>query len=110
MGTGTYVMPVTTGVRGRGMRNRSSSSSSSSSDNRHRNIRTTNMQPVGFGTGMGTTGYNQTFAPTTMTIPVMGQNLDTFNQTTSKKYEKPGFVEKIKYKLRSRKWFIKIND
>lgn len=103
MGTGTTVMPVTTGVRGRGMRNRSSSSSSSSSDNRQRNIGTTNMQPAGFGTGMTTTGYNQTYAPTTMTTPITGQNLDTFNQTTSKKYEKPGFVEKIKYKLRSRR-------
>lgn len=104
MGTGTNVMPVTTGVRSRGMRNRSSSSSSSSSDNRQRNIGTTHMQPAGFGTGMTTTGYNQTYAPTTMTYPMTtGQQLDNFNQTTTKKYEKPGFVEKIKYKLRSRR-------
>ena len=101
---GTTVMPATTGMRSRGMRNRSSSSSSSSSsDNRQRNIGTTHMQPAGFGTGM-TTGYNQTYAPTTMTHPMTtGQHLDNFNQTTTKKYQKPGFVEKIKYKLRSRR-------
>jgi hypothetical protein len=103
MAPGTNVMPVTSGMRGRGARNQNSSSSSSSSENRRQNIGTRNVQPTGFGTGMGTTGYNQTYAPTTMTTPVTGQHLDSFNQTTTKKVQKPGFVEKIKYKLRSRR-------
>lgn len=84
----TVMQPATlTGTGTRGMRNRSSSSSSSE-QRRRRNA------PIATGytgSGFGTTGYNQTYAPTTMTSGT-GQNLDTFNQTTTAKQSKPGFV------------------
>ncbi len=100
-----------TGTGGHRMRNRSSSSSSD--ENRRRNIPvtsgisgypTTGYQTTGYpvGSGFNTTGYNQTYAPTSMTSGT-GQHLDSFNQSTTAKQTKPGFVEKIKYKLRSRK-------
>ncbi len=87
----------TTGVRGRGRR--SSSSSSSSSDNR-RNIGTGNLgttgynQPLNYNQGYSQ-GYNQGLGTTTT---------GTYNQpsTLTTGQTQPGFVEKIKYKLRSR--------
>lgn len=104
MGTGTTVMPGTVvSKRGRGIRHRSSSSSSSSSENRQRVMGTTNVPPVGLGTGMATTGYNQTYAPTTMTQPMMNPPVETLQQSSTMRQSKPGFVEKIKYKLRSKR-------
>ncbi len=117
-GTGMMAPSTLTGTSGNRMRNRSSSSSDD--EHRRRNIPVssgisggyptssvypnTGYQNTGYpvSSGFGTTGYNQSYAPNTLTSGT-GQHLDSFNHSTTAKQTKPGFVEKIKYKLRSRR-------